>query len=397
VPRWRAIALNALLLVFGLGAALGLLEAFLRVYNPFGERLVGDRIVLPTNYRYVMTNELNRKLPRTIVFSKNSLGFRGPEPPAAFADALSVVAVGGSTTESLYVTDGQTWPEIAGQKLAPCFRALWVNNAGIDGHSTYGHLLLLRQRLAALRPKVALFLVGINDVGREDLKSADRAIVGDGDASWLTRGARRSAILATAQNLLRSREAARMKLSTHADLNLARLPHVEYTGRRPEKVLALHRERFLAPYRERLLEIVRVCRAAGILPVFVTQPALYGPATDDVTHIDLGTIVVDLDDRTNGTLAWQVLELYNDVTRNTGRDASVGVVDLAHRLPKSSRLYYDFIHFTAEGSLAVGTIVADGICAELAARFPDHVRSACPQNVPPAARGEDAGSVTPVS
>jgi lysophospholipase L1-like esterase len=381
VSRLRTLGLNLLLFLGGLGVALAILEAFLRLYNPFGQRLFGDRIVLPTNYRHVMTNELNRKLPKTIVFSKNSLGFRGPEPPPDFADALTVLAVGGSTTESMYVTDGQTWPEVVGRDLAPRFRGLWVNNAGIDGHSTYGHLLLLRQRLVKLRPRVVLFLAGINDIGREDLKTADRSVVGESDASWLTRGARWSAILATAQNLERSREAARLKLATHADLNLARLPHLAYEGRRPEKVLALHRERFLAPYRSRLLEIVHACRKAGIEPVFVTQPALYGPAVDDATGIDLGTIVVDIDERTNGTLAWQVLELYNDVTRETARDARVAVVDLARRLPKSSRLFYDFVHFTAEGSEAVAAIVSEALCPVLAGRFPEHVRSACPQNV----------------
>jgi lysophospholipase L1-like esterase len=381
VSRLRTLGLNLVLFLGGLGVALAILEVFLRLYNPFGQRLFGDRIVLPTNYRHVMTNELNRKLPKTIVFSKNSLGFRGPEPPPGFADALTILAVGGSTTESMYVTDGQTWPELVGRDLAPRFRGLWINNAGIDGHSTYGHLLLLRQRLVKLRPKVVLFLAGINDIGREDLKSADRSVVGEADASWLTRGARWSAILATVQNLDRSREAARLKLSTHADLNLARLPHLTYEGRRPEKVLALHRERFLAPYRSRLLEIVHACRGAGIEPVFVTQPALYGPAVDDATRIDLGTIVVDIDERTNGSLAWQVLELYNDVTRETARDARVVLVDLARRLPKSSRLFYDFIHFTAEGSEAVAAIVSEALCPVLAGRFPDHVLSTCPQNV----------------
>src|SRR5687768_8398818 len=90
---------NLLLLAGGCAAALVLLELFLRLYNPLGVRIRGDRIVLPRNFRETMVNTENRKLAPTIVFSKNSLGFRGPEPPRDFDAHLTLLAVGGSTTE----------------------------------------------------------------------------------------------------------------------------------------------------------------------------------------------------------------------------------------------------------------------------------------------------------
>ena len=107
---------NLLLLLGGCLAALLLLEAFLRVYNPLGVRIRGDRIVLPRNFRETMTNNTNTKLEPVIVFSKNALGFRGPEPPRDFDGHLTVLAVGGSTTECLYLTDGASWPERLGAR-----------------------------------------------------------------------------------------------------------------------------------------------------------------------------------------------------------------------------------------------------------------------------------------
>ena len=91
-----------LLLSFGCLVALLAAELFLRAYNPLGLRLWGDRIVLPRNQRQVLRNTANPRLPATILYSRNSLGFRGPEPPAVFSKALTVIAVGGSTTESRY-------------------------------------------------------------------------------------------------------------------------------------------------------------------------------------------------------------------------------------------------------------------------------------------------------
>jgi len=147
--------------------ALLLLEGFLRVYNPLGQRIYGDQIVLPRNMQRTIRNDGNPKLDELVQFSTNSIGFRGAEPPRDFDRALTVVAIGGSTTECLFLPNGKSWPEVAGTFLAPAFDPFWLNNAGLDGHSTFGHLFLLDQIVGPMRPKVAVFLIGINDVGRE--------------------------------------------------------------------------------------------------------------------------------------------------------------------------------------------------------------------------------------
>jgi hypothetical protein len=78
-------------------------------------------------------------LEARIVHRKNSLGFRGPELPADYAERLSIIAVGGSTTECFYIPDGKTWPDLPADSLGGNFSGLWLDNAGLDGHSTWGH------------------------------------------------------------------------------------------------------------------------------------------------------------------------------------------------------------------------------------------------------------------
>ena len=46
------------------------------------------------------------------------------------------------------------------------------NNAGLDGATTYRHLILMEDYVVTLRPKVVLFLIGINDVGAGNLEAA---------------------------------------------------------------------------------------------------------------------------------------------------------------------------------------------------------------------------------
>ena len=81
---------------------------FLRVYNPLGQRIYGDQIVLPKNMQRTIRNDGNPKLDELIQFSTNSIGFRGAEPPRDFDRALTVVAIGGSTTECLFPSNGKS-------------------------------------------------------------------------------------------------------------------------------------------------------------------------------------------------------------------------------------------------------------------------------------------------
>ena len=376
---WRARLGTLALFAGSCAVALLLLEVFLRVVDPLGQRLRGDEIVLPTHVRHVMHNAENRKLDAEITVSRNGLGFRGPEPPPDFGSWLTLVAVGGSTTECRFLTDGRDWPAVLAQSLLARFRRTWVDNAGLDGHSTYGHAVLLRQRLARLHPDVALFLVGVNDVERDDLKSQDRAITERRaeNESFATRLARVSAIAAAVQNVGRAARAEELRLS-HLQLDLRAAPTREPEDpARGERLLRRHRHEYVRPFRERVLELVRLCRAAGITPVLLTQPALYGPAIDPETGVDLARVEVDAARRWDGALAWAVLEAYNDATRQVAADEGVALVDLARDLPKSSRLFYDFHHFTNEGAAAVGRRVAEVLCPELARRFPAHAQTAC--------------------
>src|ERR671929_63597 len=59
-------------------------------------------------------------------------------------------------------------------RLRPEMRGVWVNNAGLDGHSTFGHLLLTRQALVPLHPKAILYLVGLNDMFTDAPRDFDR-------------------------------------------------------------------------------------------------------------------------------------------------------------------------------------------------------------------------------
>jgi lysophospholipase L1-like esterase len=334
-----------------------LLEIGLRIYNPFHFRLKGDKILLPVSQREIITNTINPKLDSLIVNTRNSLGFRGPEPPRDWDSRLTVIAIGGSTTECHFLNDDRTWPFLLGRELADSFRNCWLNNAGLDGHSTYGHIILLNDDVKKLRPSVVLFLTGINDVETPGPLFHDKLNTRNAYSDFRHFIFTNSEVLNLALNIARGWRAQRFNNTTNSMLVLD-------SNRRlmlPDTVMQQRLARegaYLTGYRQRLTELADTCLAWHILPVFITQPNLFGVGKDPVTDVDLEAYPTDPGDTINGKLIWEMLEEYNDVVRSIGLERKVPVIDLAHLMPKNSLYFYDMSHFTNAGAEKVAALLA---------------------------------------
>lgn len=351
-----------------------LLEIVLRIYNPFHLRLKGDKIVLPVNQRITIINKINPKLDTVIVNTRNGLGFRGAELPRDHTGMLTLITIGGSTTECHFLNDERTWPYLLGNALSDSFRNCWLNNAGLDGHSTYGHLVLLNDYVKKLRPSVVLFLIGINDVETDRPTFHDKLNTRGSYADLKHYMFENSEVLNLLLNLGRGWRAQRFNNTTNALLRLDSgrkvvLPnsvmHKRLMGQRP----------FLEAFRSRVNQLADTCLAWGILPVFITQPNQFGFGRDSVTGADLALFPADPGDPTvNGKLIWDMLEEYNDVTRSVCVQKKLPLIDLAGMLPKNSLYFYDMSHFTNQGATVVASIIAKSLTPVMSEHFPGYRR-----------------------
>lgn len=366
----RTFGKNLFALLIGVIASLLVLEIFLRIYNPIETRIRGGDIVLPTNRHYRIKNNSIDKLDPVINHNKNSLGFRGEEPPFDAAqdkpedwkNYLSIVTVGGSTTEGYYLSDNQTWPALLGQKLKKDFPNVWINNAGLDGHSTFGHKLLLEKYLVKLKPKIILFLVGINDVGRKDLNyGVDDSVLKTVYVSSLDFLAKKSELINFILNIWRSIKARDIGVA-HSNINLKDLATLDLVEDFVSSKLK-EQEKYVDAYGKRLLDLIEISKRNGIEPILITQPILWGEGVDLMTGVDLSSVKVDKEK--NGQLYWALLELYNERTRLLGKEEGVLVVDLAKKMPKDSVYYYDGIHFSKKGAQKVAEIIYDDLLSHL--------------------------------
>jgi len=346
----------------GLLIAALLAEGILRLYNPIPFRVKGDKIILPVNKKYVIHNTTIKPLDTLIIHTKNSLGFRGPEKPDNFDSCLSLIAVGGSTTECYYLSDGKEWVSRLGKKLAAQYDNIWVNNAGLDGQSTFGHYILLTDYLIHIHPDFILYLVGCNDVGREDLSYYDRDKMQGEYLSFKNFFTKNSELIALLVNISRGWRAQQRNMAHIQNMDLTKKGHARLDTLFLKKELLRH-EPLAAAYKERLTRLVRKTKEGNIRPILVTQPCLVGKGTDDITGVNLETVQLMSD--AGGIVYWSVLEKYNDATRQVAEQENAVLIDLARAMPKSTKYFYDAIHFTNEGAEKVSEILFEELSHKL--------------------------------
>lgn len=359
MEKLKKIYKNLLAVGVGFVIAFILVELILRIFQPFDFRVKGSEIVLAANQNFVMANDFIPKLDDTIFHSKNSLGFRGEEPPKNWDKSLTVLTIGGSTTECYYLSDNKTWQAEVNRLVRDSIPNFWINNAGLEGHSTFGHEVLLRDYVAKLAPDYVFFLIGINDVATTDFERFDRLAMKKVNTKslggFLKSLANYSETIGIAFNFYRYYVAYKKGL-IHNNLELENLNTITVDSVQRKKILDEHQSNFLPKYQERVEGLVQKCKENNIKPVLITQPQLIGDTIDPTTGINLGKVAYQ---DINGSTGWAILELYNEVIREVAAKKDVKLIDLARRMPKDSRYFYDFTHYTNEGAILIGKIISE--------------------------------------
>jgi hypothetical protein len=334
-------------------------EIVLHFYNPFPFALSKGRLVLPANQQTIFKNTWIKKLDSAIRYSRNALGFRGPMPADSVNKIPSVICIGGSTTECRFISDSLTWPSQLYNHLKDSIAQIWLNNAGVDGHSTFGHLLLLKEYITKLKPRYVTILIGANDV--ENDKPLQFDLMNEKKINFLSvKSFFKSVInktqLGSAFFQLYAIRGAYKKGLIHKDVDFATLKDTLL----PEPYVAAilkKQDTYLMQYQQRISDMIAICKASNVKPVLLTQPSLFGDYTDSTVMISMrNKILPDTDPLTNSITAQKVLERYNDVVRSFGKEAKV--IDLAVLMPKNSSYYYDFIHYTNAGCAKIATILS---------------------------------------
>jgi hypothetical protein len=255
------------------------------------------------------------------------------------------VALGGSTTECALVPEGQRWPDLLPQPAV---------NFGVSGNTSM-HSLRSLVALLPLLPRRVYVMHAYNDLlaltrrgdaldlaayesGSLDLYAAERP------TGWV--GQSRLFRLLTH---LRGELVGRFYLAHYQALVAAQSVQPWLEERDFEQLLALVPSALLPQRTVILEEMARLCAAANVELLLLTQPHAYAAA--GLEGPDLRTSFVWREHRLTFAQCARLLDAVNDHTRSVGDRLGVRVVDVARGLAGRdvSSLFYDQVHYTPEG------------------------------------------------
>ena len=344
------------------------LEIILRIYHPLQTRIKGGKIILPASQTITYKNSEIPVLDKEITIRYNSLGLRGPEKPVDYKEYLSVITIGGSTTACWNISEDKTWPSLLYAELGRSFKNVWLNNAGVSGHSSYGHLFMLKDHILKLRPKVIIFLIGINDIDRTDIDEHETNSIRTVRQFVLKYSETCNLVLA----ILRNKRAIKHGLTnSYIDLTYKKYDSLVISKAKMNDELK-KQEPLVMNYRERVRKLIDTCIKSDIYPILLTQPVLFGDVIDSVSKVNLGNIKQS--EGVNGTLYDKKITAYNDVLKQLSVEYNIPCIDLASMLPKNSRYYFDFVHYTNDGTQKIAELISPQISSCLSEKFPEYRR-----------------------
>lgn len=324
-------------------------------------------------------------------FTVNSQGLRGPEMGSD--GEVRILAIGGSTTECLFLDDSAAWPLLLSKRLAPFAngRPVWSASSGLSGKKSGDHVLHAKFLVPELpRIDIVVLLAGVNDLavalGRpESYLPVPPDIQPEGSEALFFRafhqvpgrlestadyeGAfyRRLSVYQEARKLKRvwSKNPSDMNIGDD-DKGLAFLAWRERRKRAASLIDELpDLTAATATYRKNLETFVDLVRARSIRPLLVTQPALWheGMSAEDEKLLWMGGkgdfLAQDgLPYFTPRVLA-QGLRRFNETMLSVCRERKVECFDLASRIPSDTTFFYDDCHFGNHGSEKIADLLLE--------------------------------------
>ena len=312
----------------------------------------------------------------------NSQGIRGDELKST--DTYQILAIGGSTTEALYLDQAEAWPYLIQQGLNQNQTGgqVWVGNAGRSGHNTREHIVQLQHLLPQYPDLDALIvLVGINDFGLR-LEQAERY-----DPAYLDSPGAVEVLMARAFDAFPTRVQAlepyyqqsavwrlfnQLQTAQAQSNNEVQKVYVQdddgafLIKRWQQRQQAEIREDLpdlstsLAEYRRNLNHIIDLAETSGVRVILLTQPTLWRP---DLTEAEQSRLWFgwgpNFDYFYSVTALSEGMAAYNATLLDVCQVRQVECLDLASLLPKDTTVFYDDVHFNESGSRQVSQALID--------------------------------------
>ena len=239
-------------------------------------------IIRDVQINYDVENLYGKTLP-TVTYTRDKNGLRGS---CKDNKDINILTIGGSTTDQRYISDGKTYQDLLQVQLSQKFgEQICISNAGVDGHTTFGHLESFKiwfPLIEGLKPKYFLFYVGINDASfRSEPNVGSDRFERDGESTIRGAVRQKSAIY----DLLRSLRNILYEMrhqSAYAGHSKRPPSESDYTSVIKTKFVEAQIAKNTDAFEKRFLELIVKAGSYGAKPICVSQPHLFTKVVDGI-------------------------------------------------------------------------------------------------------------------
>lgn len=345
-------------LIIFVTVALGL--AFFEYINYKNVSKINYSYVWPPNHEYVFNPNpsIFNGISGESHFTINRFGYRGNEIKN-HDDEYRILIVGGSTSESLYLDNEETWPYLLREKLGKTInnKKVVTMNIGKSGHGLRNNLLALKYLPDYYEPDLIIILTGANDVlfklSRKSAWKPFNESEHDGTESYtftVSSGYTwKSTII---YKIYKSIDLKFKKIkpqdgigNTLAENRLKRQNAENWINEIPDLTSALE------DYEISLERVIELSKEKNSTLLLMTQPYLYKEnmtLEEDASlwmTYDFGDIYYPTE-----TMIYSMQEFNNRLLKVCENNKDIFCIDLEKKVPKTLDYTYDDMHFNENGA-----------------------------------------------
>jgi hypothetical protein len=269
---------------------------------------------------------------------------------------MSIVFLGGSTTECRYVAEDHRFPCLAGALLEQQ-TGIKINsyNAARSGNHSLHSLDILLNKVFPIKPDIAVMLHNINDLVVLLYESSywnphsSKPIIFDINKE----------IDANVYKIIRDRYIPNLAVAMHnfdkslrSVIKSSKKSADEFAKIRGQR-LTVDKSAMVDQFEMNLQSFIYLCKARNIIPVLMTMPSRFKEKPDQII----------LDTFNNITLEYsqfrEIFDLFNNSILKKANENNIMVIDLAREIPQENEFMYDIVHYTDAGTRRIAGIISD--------------------------------------
>ena len=291
---------------------------------------------------------------KTVYLKTNQFGLRDD---CNSTKDIKIITVGGSTTIQRFVAFEATYQKIMQDRIRAEIGAFGcISNAGVSGHSTFGHIFALEKwfpLIPDLKPDYVLLYVGVNDAPFMTIGPKRAENINDNiDVFSMKRWLMQFEII---QGLLPIYRFYKSKYNNLAYAGDGSEQYVEenYIVKNLGKETPHLSQKNATLFRQRLQKIINLVGNMGAKPICISQPHLF---TKNINGKLRGLPILG-----TGEISFSGLD-YDYSIRQLNAVMAELCGDLyldLYNQKFSTKHFYDGVHTTDKGSIYVGNLMAD--------------------------------------